>query len=128
MININSAFPNPLDVRYVDERQFKLLEPFAYINSPVKIVVPAGFITDGASIPKAVWSIVGSPWTGKYVYATIPHDWGYTTQTMTRREVDDIFNEGMRILGVSWWKRKLMYRCVRMFAWVCWNKKKRRIT
>lgn len=116
-------FPKPFDGRYVGKRQFQLLAPFVYKETEV----PIGFITDGASIPKIAWSVVGGPWSGDYVEAAIPHDWHYHTQKVTREEADKQFIDGMEILGVPLWKRRLMYRMVRMFSWICWNESKRRI-
>ncbi|MEW8494247.1 MAG: DUF1353 domain-containing protein [Candidatus Thiodiazotropha taylori] len=42
-----------------------------------KLVVPAGYITDGASIPRFAWSIVGGPMSRPYIYAALPHDFRY---------------------------------------------------
>lgn len=120
----DKAFPLPLEGRFVGDCRWKLLAPFVYENSSVRIEVPVDFVTDGKSIPKIAWSIVGSPWSGDSPYAAVPHDWGYHTQTRSREEVDKDFIEGMRILGVPLWKRRIMYRMVRTFAWICWNKRK----
>ena len=38
------------------------------------ILIPYMFVTDGASIPRYLWSIVGSPWTGNYPQAAVVHD------------------------------------------------------
>ena len=127
-MTINKHFPKPFDGRHVGDGQFRLLAPFVYSNLPVVVEVPIGFITDAASIPKIVWSIVGSPWTGKYVYAAIIHDWHYHTQKITREEADEQFIDGMEILGVPLWKRRIMYRMVRMFSWICWNKQRKKLS
>lgn len=121
-------FPKPLDGRYVGKGQWQLLAPFEYRNGPVVVEVLANFITDGASIPKIAWSVIGSPWSGEYVYATIPHDWHYHTQKVTREEADKQFIDAMEILGVPWLKRRTMYRMVRMFAWICWNKQRKKLS
>lgn len=123
-ISKDIAFSKPLRGDFVGRGQWKLTAPFEYSNPPIKIVAPIGFITDGASIPRIAWILIGSPWGGKYAKAAVIHDYGYLVRTMTREQVDKIFIEGMEILGVSWWKKRLMYRMVRMFAWICWNKRK----
>ncbi len=122
-MKIEEAFPKPLRGEYVGKGQWKLIAPFVYRNT----TVPVDFIIDGASIPKIAWSIIGSPWSGKYALATVPHDYGYHTLSKPREEIDKDFIEGMRILGVSLWKRRIMYRMVRMFAWICWKKRKREL-
>jgi hypothetical protein len=35
---------------------------------------PAKWSIDGASIPRALWTLVGSPYTGNYRLASIVHD------------------------------------------------------
>jgi len=39
------------------------------------IRVPKNYISDGASIPTYLWSIAGSPFTGRYVPAAFIHDY-----------------------------------------------------
>lgn len=85
-------------------------------------IVPIGFITDGASIPKIFWSLVGSPFTGLYRRAALIHDYLYFTQTTKRSYADKVFLEAMKVLGVSWWKRRLMWVAVRVGGWRPWNK------
>jgi hypothetical protein len=40
-------------------------------------LAPEGMITDGASIPRLFWRLIGSPFTGKYRRAAIIHDAAY---------------------------------------------------
>jgi len=87
------------------------------------IKIPKGFITDGASIPKFAWSIIGGP-LGDYAAAAVVHDWLYYKKIYTRKKSDQIFLEAMTVLDVAWWKRNLMYRLVRMFSWLFWKKRK----
>ena len=124
-VSANRIFPLPLRGDFIGNCQWKLFESFMYDNFPVLIEVPKGFVSDGASIPKFAWILIGSPWSDVYGKAAVIHDWGYHTQTRTRKQVDKIFLEGMKILGVGWWKRGTMYNCVRCFSWICWNKKKK---
>ncbi len=85
-----------------------------------KIVIPVGFETDFASVPKLFWSII-PPW-GRYGKAAVVHDYLYRTQTRTRKESDDIFLEAMGVLNVVVWKRTIMYLAVRWFGWFAWRK------
>lgn len=39
------------------------------------ITVPKGYVSDGASIPRWLWSVAGSPFTGRYVPAAFVHDY-----------------------------------------------------
>lgn len=118
-------FPKPLEGRFVGDGQWELIAPFIY-HSKIggTIEIPIGFWTDGASIPKIFRPIIGSPWSNKYPEAALPHDYLYFVKIFTRKKSDKIFREAMKILGVPWWKRGIMYRAVRMFAWLCWRKRK----
>ena len=106
--------------------QFRTLTELTYTTlEGVSITVPRDFITDGASIPKACWSIIGSPFTGKYKRAAMIHDWLYHTLVTTRIYADRVFLEIMKERGVSLWKRLSMYRAVRTFGWIPWNRQKK---
>ena len=82
--------------------------------------VPAGFHTDGASTPRAVWSIV--PPFGRYLEAAVVHDYFYRNRTsLTRKAADRLFINMMEHAGVPWWKRKSMYFAVRAFGRSSWR-------
>jgi hypothetical protein len=109
-----SAFTNPLIVKHIDGRNWELIEPFTYHVGEERTTVPQGFITDFASIPRIFWNILAP--TGKHGKAAVIHDWLYRTHSCSRKKADNIFYEAMRVIGVSWWKRALMYRAVRWFG------------
>ena len=88
------------------------------------IEVPQGMWTNFASVPRAAWWFA-APW-GKHGHAAVIHDAGYWMQLRGRREYDDIFLEGMGVLGVGRLKRRIMYLAVRWFGRPAWNKARRR--
>jgi hypothetical protein len=47
-------------------------------NISAEILIPAGFIYDGASIPRIFWSILGVTRDGVHRAASLVHDWIYT--------------------------------------------------
>lgn len=57
----------------------------------LEVVVPEGFVTDLASIPRLFWSIRRPE--GRHAYAAVIHDYLYWTQRRTRKESDEIFRE-----------------------------------
>lgn len=125
-----SQFTTPLDVRFVDGKHWVVLSPFVYdvggVGSGETISVPTGFITDFASIPRIVWPVIGQP-AGQYGKAAVIHDFLYQDPGgRSRRRCDQIFLEGMQVLGVSWPKRTTMYFAVRVGGrkgWVRYRKK-----
>lgn len=107
---------------------FKTLAELVYITEKGVIhTVPIGFETDGASIPKIFWSWIGSPFTGLYRRAALIHDFLYATQTTKRLYADRVFLEAMKHLRVSWWKRNIMYRAVRLGASGIWKRHAKRL-
>jgi len=114
-----SSFTTPLVVEPLkDGRRWRLVEPFEFYfddEDGRKIIkVPAGFVTDFASVPRIFWNIL-PPW-GKYGKAAVVHDFCYGTGCYSRKKCDRIFYKGMQVLGVPWWKRKIMYWAVRLFG------------
>lgn len=122
-----AKFIGTYQIEEVDSRLFKTLQDLTYIaNNGEIILVPAGFITDGASIPKIFWSIIGSPFTGKYKKPALIHDYLYAIHLTSRKRVDSIFIEGMKYLGVSRIKRVLMWFAVKVGGAFVWQKCKKR--
>jgi hypothetical protein len=78
------------------------------------IYIPAGFITDFASIP---WFFrrIFQPATGKHRRAAVVHDWLYRTSTepYTKEKSDLIFLEIMKDDGVSKMAREVLYNSVK---------------
>lgn len=81
--------------------------------------VPAGFLSDGASIPRAFW-FWASP-IGRHAQAAILHDFlcEYLTimvdgvpTSISRKEADLIFKESLLVLGVSKFRANVMYGAV----------------
>jgi len=119
-------FTGSFKAEKVSPKTFMILEDYSYTTPENETyTVPKGFITDGASIPSIAWPIVGSPFTGRYTMAAGIHDVFYVTHEVNRKKADKIFLLGMKDLGVSWWRRKLMGRCVRLFGGFLWNRRKK---
>jgi len=125
-----STFTTELKVIHVDGKFWEVLAPFEYHvgdeDGAELVCVDAHFITDFASIPRWAWSIIGHP-AGRYGKAAVVHDWLYqypddgVTNDRSRRRCDQIFLEGMKVLGVPWWKRTLMYTAVRIGGGKPWR-------
>ncbi len=124
MLTKEQAYPLPFDGRYQGSKaRFALLAPFAYRNGNDTVDVPVGYITDGASIPPFVYSIIGGPWSGNYIEPAIVHDWNcHLAKTVEDRKVADArFLVGMKILKVALWRRRIMWRAVRAQAYILYK-------
>ncbi len=96
-----------------DGRIMTLLNRFAFVDS-AKLVwsVPAKARVDGASIPKFAWSILGSPFVGRYRKASVVHDWYCDIRTREWKATHRMFYEAMRTSKVSGAKARIMYAAV----------------
>ena len=94
-----------------DGRNLHLLEPIIYaaLNGSV-ITVPAGFHSDGASVPRALWPAV-APF-GRHWRAAILHDYLYRETYLPKSYCDQIFLEAMTSDGVDQVTRTLIYDTV----------------
>lgn len=115
--------------KYKKVDRWKVYKTFIYQighkGSNNLVVVPEGFITDGASIPRFLWVFVGHPFA-EYAQAAVLHDFLYSRKYFPRKECDEIFREAMGVLGVVALKIMAMYQGVRKFGWIPWNRSIRR--
>lgn len=112
------AFKGSLEVRFhstmsgdgLPVELVQLLQPFGYVDSKgVQWDVPAGFLSDGASIPDALWAVVGGPYSGPYRDAAVVHDYFCSTKHRPWQDVHDVFLEAALNRGTTDWKAQYMY-------------------
>ena len=78
---------------------------------PSLVTVPAGFVTDLASIPRIARLAI--PKNGRHRKAAVIHDYLCRLGlNFSRRLADRIFLEAMKVCGVSAIQRRLMYWAV----------------
>ncbi len=95
-------------------RLMQLLAPFAFNDAAgLDWPVPTGATVDGASIPRALWSVVGGPFEGKYREASVVHDWYCAVRSRRWEAVHSMFYEAMLVSGVSGLQAKTLYLAVR---------------
>lgn len=107
-----ATVPSPQLQPFADSEHWVLTKPLRYriLDSRETVVVPQGFITDFASVPRALW--VALPRTGRYTGAAIVHDYLYWTGACSREQADRIFAIAMRESRVGWLTRNAMYQAV----------------
>lgn len=117
-----SQFTKPFIGELVGRNLWKVYEEFEYhvgsYPSDEIIVVPKGFITNFASVPRIFWSLI-SP-IDEHGKAAVIHDYCYCVGSYSRKRSDKIFREGLQVLNVKPWKVFCMYWAVRLFAWFAW--------
>lgn len=133
-------FMDPLHVEFLDGHGWRLLKSFDYhLGAPdgsERVVVPAGFVTDFASVPRGLWNLL--PPTGPYGKSAVIHDYLYQhrlvrcqfgavgeferVRLVERDEADEIFHEGMIVLGVRRLVRLPVYVGIRVGGWWAWSR------
>lgn len=90
---------------------WRLLERFRYLSEVAGLVeVPAGFVTDLASVPQ--WALVLIGETAQE--PSLPHDFAYSKGTMPRATADKMLLEACLCTGVPKWKAYVIYAGVRV--------------
>ena len=112
-------FPHSLDMRKHEGGFWRLITPFTYRSALLgKIVVPAGFITDLASVPWfARWYVSRD---GNHTRAAVIHDYLYARSSeasfpdISRRTADRVFLEALRVCGLRPTLARVLYSAVRI--------------
>jgi hypothetical protein len=98
-------------------REMTLQQTFIYVDpADREWIAPAGAVIDGASIPSAFWSIIGSPFAGKYRNASVVHDVGCVEMRQSWEDVHRMFYVACRCAGVDEFQAKTMYYAVYHFG------------
>lgn len=97
-----------------DSGRWRLTRPLYYASDIAKgvIIVPEGFVTDLASTPRLpiIYLLAGNV----AAKAAVTHDYLYSTGRFPRAMCDAIFREASEVIGVSWFRRQMMYLGVRI--------------
>lgn len=93
-----------------------LVEPLVYFSAllGLLVTVPAGFVTDYASVPRAplTYWLFG----GVGDEAAVVHDFMYEKGIVPRDVADEVYAEALEACGVSAWRRGPMWAAVRLFG------------
>lgn len=98
---------------------FTLLRPLPYRT----LIVPAGFESDGASVPRFLWGAVFPRDDRQALFGALVHDYVYRTHPFgwTKKDADNSFYELMRKGGVSYIRARKAYLGVRLFGKSSWE-------
>jgi hypothetical protein len=124
-----AQFVIPYDHLHLDEvdgMEGILERPLHFYSADLGMLViaPEHMATDFASIPRFLWSPL-LPKRGKHDRAAVLHDAGYRgfltnaagrELMLPKDSIDRLFLEAMRVAGVWWLPRVLMFRAVVIFG------------
>ena len=102
------VFLSELDTTPVGHDDHKLNADFAYRTSDGQVInVPAGFVTDFASVPRflpIMYALCGN----KVHEAAVIHDYLYRMTNISRKRCDWIFDDAMKAEKQPAWRRWIM--------------------
>lgn len=102
-----------LDIRWEKGGQIVTVQNPIYVTEE-PIIVPVGFRSDGASIPKFLhW--FARPF-GEALYAAIVHDYCYASHCLPRDWADSLFLKHLIKTGMNPYKAWVMWAAVRLFG------------
>lgn len=131
-------FLTPLLTEHLGPYRKRLRASLVYRDARGRVfVVPAGFVCDGASVPRFLWWLY-PPFGEAYEPAAWLHDWLYATadhlmlvdadsqlRPMTRADADALMREASVACGFRGRGAAVMHVGVRLGGWSPWNRYRR---
>ncbi|MGO3031240.1 DUF1353 domain-containing protein [Pseudomonas helleri] len=113
-----SRFVTTLKTEQTDRRTYTLLADLVLADEDERtITVPAGFVTDFASIQvlhNAFLFVLFALVSGYGNYAATVHDFLYSEGQVSRKEADAVLYRALRAEGVARWRAYLFWLGVRI--------------
>lgn len=123
---IPAKFLTTLQVRRASDGEagaWELTAPLLYSGNvlPHVVIVPAGFRTDFASVPRVPFAYL--LFGNVADEAAVLHDYAYTSEMtgITRKQADALFLEACKAMGTPSWKSRPMWLAVRLFGGRFWG-------
>lgn len=122
---IDKDLQGPLDLRRFEDPTYILLNSIKWSQKSksncciAPVIVPKGFVTDFASIPRVFWSLFKPD--GNYAYAAVIHDYLYWQQDRPKTEADFIFRSAMDDLNINDSQAFILYKAVDTFGSSAWK-------
>lgn len=123
-------FMSALVLREAPERDMWILaEPLVWVaakrtswrDTAPGFTVPAGFMTDLASIPRVARNLPAFDPNGVSRKAAVGHDWKYWLQSGTKDEADLFLREAMLAEGCTYLEADAFYAAVKWFGQSSWD-------
>lgn len=129
-LRTESLSPDELKMLKSDRQLYRLTDDFVVESTYLgrTFAVPAGFVTDLASIPRFAYRVI-APDDPCIEYPSVPHDCLYKMMgnlngmTYERSDADHVLEELMELAGASWFIRKAVFSAVRIGGGSHWNPK-----
>lgn len=127
------AFPDRPVMRPLHGDTWELAADYTVPAFGFSMRIPAGFVTDRASVPRPFWPLISPAECG--AVAPLAHDWLYQhggnasglIEPLSRVRVDRLFRVLMQLEQVLGWRRWAAWAAVRVAGWAAWRKADERI-
>ncbi|UOF79576.1 hypothetical protein [Caudoviricetes sp.] len=98
--------------------RYQLTTPLVANVAGLTYKVPAGFVTDGASVPAVFWTLVSNPYAPSSLRPALLHDWMCRQQGhhLTSAQVHRVFYAALLREGCAPLRAWCMYVAVRWFG------------
>ena len=105
-------------------RVVTLREDLSVVWRGRKVEVPAGFASDGASVPGCCQRLISPPLDWRTLRAALCHDYlyRYGQKRWSRRDADRLFRQLCRQDRLSCWRALLAYWGLRLFGGAVWKR------
>ena len=102
----------------LNDNPFEVAKSFEFYSTDYQqtIKIPKGYRSDFGSVPRSLWPLF--PPVGRYSKATVVHDWmidNMDNHDFSIHQVNKIFREAMKVLGVGKVKRNIMFAGVNIY-------------
>ena len=87
----------------------RTLEPIPFELDGKQYTVPAGFLSDGMSVPRLFWRLISPPINAATLVPSIKHDWLYKEHICPRIVADVLYAVELEASGFPRWKCVLVY-------------------
>lgn len=112
-------FTTPLRLEATTPGRWMLTSDLIWHSDTERYVVPRGFETDLASIPRIFRWLLNQ--NGNSRRPAVLHDYLYRMQPISRAEADAIFRRALEVEGVILPGRWLYWLGVRLGGWIAWR-------
>ncbi len=103
--------------------QWVLVEPWeCRLSGGRTLYLRPGLVSDGASIPRFLWPVVGPRYAPRTFPAALAHDALYMSELLSREQADAEFRRLLVMYGVSYSTSTGYWLAVRLFGWAVWDR------
>lgn len=109
------------------DTKIRLLQTVSFNLQGTIRTIPAGFISDGQSVPRCLWSLLDPPVSALTLEPSVIHDALYKFQWTSRAYADNLYFELLKNNGYALWKCWVVFAGVRLFGWFAWDKHRKEL-